>query len=53
MVYPGPDAVVVTADEKKVADERSQSRVAAVQAAIARHTGQWMIQRCCAAGSAG
>ena len=38
MVFPGPDAVVVTADEKKVADERSQSRVAAVQTAIARHT---------------
>jgi hypothetical protein len=38
MVFPGPDAVVVTADEQKAADERSQSRVAAVQAAIAHHT---------------
>jgi hypothetical protein len=38
MVFPGSDAVVVTADEQKATDERSQSRVAAVQAAIAHHT---------------
>jgi Domain of unknown function (DUF1918) len=38
MVFPGPDAVVVTADEQQVADELTQSRVAAVQAAIAHHT---------------
>jgi Domain of unknown function (DUF1918) len=38
MVFPGPDAVVVTAEEQNAADERSQCRVAAVQAAIAHHT---------------
>ena len=38
MVFPGPDAVVVTADEQQAADERAQSRVAAVQAAIAHQT---------------
>ena len=38
MIFPGPDAVVVTADEQNAADERSQTRMAAVQAAIAHHT---------------
>lgn len=33
-VYPGPDAIVVTAAEQKAADERARSRLAAVQAAI-------------------
>jgi hypothetical protein len=38
MVFRGPDAVVVTADEQEAADERTQSRVTAVQAAIAHST---------------
>ncbi|HTY32158.1 DUF1918 domain-containing protein [Mycobacterium sp.] len=33
-VFPGPDAIVVTAAEQKAADERARSRFAAVQAAI-------------------
>jgi Domain of unknown function (DUF1918) len=33
-VYPGPDAIVVTAAEQRAADERARSRFAAVQAAI-------------------
>lgn len=33
-VFPGPDAIVVTAAEQSVADERARSRFAAVQAAI-------------------
>lgn len=33
-VYPGPDAIVVTAAEQKAADERARSRFTAVQAAI-------------------
>ncbi len=33
-VYPGPDAIVVTAADQKAADERARSRFAAVQAAI-------------------
>ncbi|HTX93948.1 MAG TPA: DUF1918 domain-containing protein [Mycobacterium sp.] len=33
-VFPGPDAIVVTAAEQKAADERALSRFAAVQAAI-------------------
>lgn len=36
-VYPGPDAIVVTAAEQKAADERARSRIAAVQAAIREH----------------
>lgn len=36
-VFPGPDAVVVTAEEQKAADERAQSRAASVQAAITHH----------------
>ncbi|UXA08355.1 DUF1918 domain-containing protein [Mycobacterium sp. SMC-2] len=36
-VYPGPDAIVVTAAEQKAADERARSRVSAVQAAIRGH----------------
>ena len=34
-VFPGPDALVVTAEEQKAADERARSRFAAVQAAVA------------------
>ncbi len=33
-VFPGPDAVVVTAEEQTVADERAQHRFGAVQSAI-------------------
>jgi hypothetical protein len=36
-VYPGSDAVVVTAAEQEVADERVQSRVESVQNAITHH----------------
>ncbi|HYO02062.1 MAG TPA: DUF1918 domain-containing protein [Mycobacterium sp.] len=36
-VYPGSDAVVVTAAEQEAADERAQSRVESVQSAITRH----------------
>lgn len=36
-VFPGPDAIVVTAAEQKAADERARSRFAAMQAAIADH----------------
>lgn len=34
-VFPGPDAVVVTAKEQEEADERAQHRFGAVQSAIA------------------
>jgi hypothetical protein len=34
-VFPGPDAIVVTAAEQIAADERARSRFAAMQAAIA------------------
>ena len=33
-VFPGPDAVVVTAEEQEAADERAQHRFGAVQSAI-------------------
>jgi Domain of unknown function (DUF1918) len=33
-VFPGPDAVVVTAEEQKAADERAQHRFGVVQSAI-------------------
>jgi hypothetical protein len=33
-VFPGPDAIVVTAAQQKAADERARSRFAAMQAAI-------------------
>jgi len=38
-IYPGPDAIVVTAAEQKAADERAWSRFAAVQAAIRQRAG--------------
>jgi Domain of unknown function (DUF1918) len=34
-VFPGPDAVIVTAAEQRAADERAKQRFAAVQAGIA------------------
>jgi uncharacterized protein DUF1918 len=36
-VFPGPDAIVVTAAEQRSADRRALSRFAAMQAAIADH----------------
>ena len=36
-VFPGPDAIVVTAAEQEAADQRARSRFAAVQAAIKEH----------------
>ncbi|WP_156673319.1 MULTISPECIES: DUF1918 domain-containing protein [unclassified Mycobacterium] len=36
-VFPGPDAIVVTAAEQQAADERARARFAAVQAAIRDH----------------
>ena len=33
-VFPGPDAVIVTAAEQRAADERAKQRFAAVQAGI-------------------
>lgn len=35
-VYPGPDALVVTAAEQQAADEKARLRFAAMQAAIAQ-----------------
>ncbi len=37
-VFPGPDAIVVTAAEQKAADERARSRFAAMQTAITHHS---------------
>lgn len=37
-VFPGPDAIVVTAAEQRAADERARSRFTAVQAAIRDRT---------------
>jgi hypothetical protein len=34
LVFPGPDATVVTPPEQEAADERARSRFASVQAAI-------------------
>jgi hypothetical protein len=36
-VFPGSDAIVITAAEQQAADERARSRIAAMQAAIASH----------------
>lgn len=33
-MFPGPDAIIVTAAEQKAADERALSRFTAIQAAI-------------------
>ncbi|MDH6194017.1 hypothetical protein M2272_000638 [Mycobacterium frederiksbergense] len=35
MVFPGPDAIIVTAREQNAADERAQHRFGVVQSAIA------------------
>lgn len=37
LVFPGPDAVVVTPAEREAADERERSRLASIQAAIMHH----------------
>ena len=36
-VFPGPDALVVTATEQRAADRRAEQRIAAVQAGITHH----------------
>lgn len=36
-VFPGPDAIVVTAEEQRTADERARQRIAAVQSGITQH----------------
>lgn len=36
-VFPGPDAVVVTAAEQKAAAERAERRIAAIQSDITHH----------------
>ena len=36
-VFPGPDAIVVTAAEQEAADERAMRRIEAVQAGITHH----------------
>ena len=36
-VFPGPDALVVTAAEQRAADKRAERRIAAVQAGITHH----------------
>lgn len=36
-VFPGPDALVVTAAEQRAADERAERRIKAVQAGLDRH----------------
>jgi Domain of unknown function (DUF1918) len=39
-VFPGPDAIVVTAEEQKAADERAQHRFGAAQSAIVHPTSK-------------
>ena len=34
MVFPGPDAIIVTAAEQRAADERARQRIASVQSGI-------------------
>jgi hypothetical protein len=36
-VFPGPDALVVTAEQQKAADRKAQRRFGSVQSAIAHH----------------
>jgi hypothetical protein len=38
-IFPGPDAMVVTAAEQEAADERARSRFEAMQAAIRHRAG--------------
>ncbi len=39
-VFPGSDAIVVTADEQEAADKRAQQRFGAVQSAIEHDEGK-------------
>lgn len=39
-VFPGPDALVVTAEEQQAVDRRAQSRFGAVQSAITKQAAQ-------------
>jgi len=39
-VFPGPDALVVTAEDQKASDQRARSRFDAVQSAIAKTAGK-------------
>lgn len=39
-VFPGSDAIVVTAEEHKAANERAQSHFGAVQSTISHHHGE-------------
>jgi hypothetical protein len=36
-VFPGPDAVVVTAEEQHAADERARQRFSSIQSSFSRH----------------
>ena len=36
-VFPGPDAIIVTAAEQRAADERAERRIESVQSGIAHH----------------
>jgi hypothetical protein len=36
-VFPGPDAIIVTASEQRAADERARRRIDAVQSGIGHH----------------
>jgi hypothetical protein len=36
-VFPGPDAIIVTAAEQRAADERANRRIASVQSGITHH----------------
>jgi Domain of unknown function (DUF1918) len=38
LVFPGPDAIVVTTAEQEAADQRERSRLASLQAAIMNRT---------------
>ena len=38
LVFPGPDAIIVTSVEQQAADERVRSRLASVQDAITKRT---------------
>ncbi|MGX9791138.1 DUF1918 domain-containing protein [Mycobacterium sp. MMS18-G62] len=37
MVFPGPDAIIVTAAAQRAADERERQRIASVQSGITHH----------------
>jgi hypothetical protein len=36
-VFPGPDAIIVTAAEQRAADERARRRIASIQSGITSH----------------